>query len=990
MASINLSFREWPFLPSSYGIDNSNLRRSSYSVIEIDNFKKKLPSEITQQTSSASLTAQQSDNIRIDSKLINNNHPTYIFSSWGRCGLFACSNESCLSIFSNDKNGNLSPMFMFSPFDVLAIGKIYKQPQKAAFITALAWSDGHLEPSLPKSILAASSEKGYLVVYDFDKKERIGHYLFEDTIISILWCSFKQNRFYAGSRKGHFYICELAGQETIEILTDIEFSKSIDFITQDDVNGHTVGISSKNQTFGFIKNVDKIESVTLQIYQNLKGLRNSDDRINFFQFYPNSQDFVTISTNSTSFLLSISNGTMLPFIQSRRCKFIFFIDNESDKVVVGNDNEINVWQLSGNFWIRKFNLNLGMKEILTFSRHNDKILMVTESNWLTEAMFKRNKIFITKRIKLIDGRIVDFDFGDGSIAFLTSNNNVALTCNTPESIIKPLFRRKSQAIVKLPEDNDKDSQIGNLSEESEQMLSVSDDEDSNSGISMFHVDDTIHGNSNSLAFSFKIDDETFDLESVKWISQSKIVVWSSCSLYLIDLLERTVSEPLSKMFCKKCIQITNVFFSKTRRIMGVVLHRCKAYLFDTQSNLTLMKSFDFSDSINSNKDCLLGSISPLEDKLVFSLSNFLYFTNLKEKGSSTKKVKSFFEFQASFLSWDVKGILVGTENGGALLILNDKIDAIIEKALFGQKSAKVVFSSMNSEKIKLEAVNLIIPCSNERYVIVDSNHKGIIVSKEARIISSMTEVIKQFSKDNFLIKLKNYNRLAVINAFNEFKASLPPSFFLWQEKKSAFIDQIKERLNDNNNKKTDLIEMISDQIFLSNNTDFSLSLRNSVKLLNMLISTEKHFSSISSMNFLKLGNLQEAQDIFLKSSPSDKNYYNNILLAAVYSTSSDAAQAIVKNFLSNNLIDEAVKVLLMKNDVFQAAEILSKNGKNEEAYFVLMLNDQRKDCVEAKEIILEVANSLIGKRENVLFGLKLLSSFGYFREMINYLSMFIS
>ena len=184
--------------------------------------------------------------------------------------------------------------------------------------------------------------------------------------------------------------------------------------------------------------------------------------------------------------------------------------------------------------------------------------------------------------------------------------------------------------------------------------------------------------------------------------------------------------------------------------------------------------------------------------------------------------------------------------------------------------------------------------------------------------------------------------------------------------------------------------MISDQIFLSNNTDFSLSLRNSVKLLNMLISTEKHFNSITSMNFLKLGNLQEARDIFLKSSPSDKNYYNNILLAAVYSTSSDAAQAIVKNFLSNNLIDEAVKVLLMKNDVFQAAEILSKNGKNEEAYFVLMLNDQRKDFVEAKEIILEVANSLIGKRENVLFGLKLLSSFGYFREMINYLSMFIS
>lgn len=232
--------------------------------------------------------------------------------------------------------------------------------------------------------------------------------------------------------------------------------------------------------------------------------------------------------------------------------------------------------------------------------------------------------------------------------------------------------------------------------------------------------------------------------------------------------------------------------------------------------------------------------------------------------------------------------------------------------------------------------------------------------------------------------------MAVINTFNEFTASLPPCFFLSQEKKNTFLEEIKDVKNNNNYQDSDLIESISDQIFLTDKTNFSIPLRNSVQLLNEFISTQDPFNSISSKNFLKLGNLEEARNLFLKSNPNDKDYYNNMVLAAIYNTPSDSAQLIVNNFLSNDLIDEAVNVLLMTNEIFPAADILSKNGRNEDAYRVLMLNDRKKYCANSEKIILKVADSLINNKENVLFGLKLLASFGYFHEMINQLSLTIA
>ena len=83
------------------------------------------------------------------------------------------------------------------------------------------------------------------------------------------------------------------------------------------------------------------------------------------------------------------------------------------------------------------------------------------------------EFFITKRIRLIDGSIVDYDLGDGSIAFLTSNNSIMLTENTPESVINPTFS------------DDKISRDEKSSDESSQQSLSSNDDDNDSLLNRF-------------------------------------------------------------------------------------------------------------------------------------------------------------------------------------------------------------------------------------------------------------------------------------------------------------------------------------------------------------------------------------------------------------------------------------------------------------------------------------------------------------------------
>lgn len=1019
MASLNLSFKEWPFLPYNQVHHNKPFRTIAATVKQNEMLKPNLSLHLASSGNYSNMDLIQHsihthsyDEIPKDLKITNN---LQHLSSWGRCGLFASTYKGCLSIYANDNKGCLTPMFMFSPFERYAVGQISKQLLKSTIITAVGWANGYLQPCISKPILAVSSEDGHILVYNIFTKEIIGKVHINDSIISILWSSNKVNRFYAGSKSGHLYICEVY-KKTIQIIKSFDFYanstkssenmlKSVDFITQDDIDGLTVAIASKDGSIGFIKIENDIKQSKLQVFQNFNFIgsnNNSDIVVNFCEFYPNDQDFLIIATNTSTFLISISKGILLPFIQTQNSKFLTLLEKEKDIVVVCDDNDITVWRLVNQSWVRSYVSSIGGKygftENLTFSKHDDKILITTASNWLTEIEYRRNKIFVTKRIKLMDGKPVDFDFGDGSIAVLNDNNTISLTSNTPESIVIHKFdgeyneessdessisSSSSQVFHSSDESNTEDyseveasdlQKINSMTFEND--IDNSSDSDFLSTRNSYKSDMMNHGNSNSFSLSFNVHSrkDEVKVKHVNWISTQKLVAWCKKSLYLIDLKTRKVTEPLLKKFDNKSISITQVFFSKSYKMIVLILSSKQVYFLDTESNLEIINSIDFSDKIKKDSYSLIGSISPKGDQVVFASKNILFFFDLNEN-KFVNQIYSSLGFRATFISWQNRGIYIGTEKGSAFLITKKKLAGISSMKDINIKDIKVIY-----EKKRLGPIKQISSCSKKSYAILDTNNQGILVSNNNATVTTIAENIKymkQFSKEGFLLRLLNYNKLIAINVSGDFSPSSPPCFY------ASLTKMIKDDVKKNENN-------LINQIFSTNANNLSVSLRNSVELLNQILSLHDPFNSLSSKTFLKLGNLEKARDLLLKTDPSDKEYLNNMMLAALYnshSNKSESVQLVVDNLLSNNLVNEAVDILLITKNIYSAAEILSNYGRNKDAYHVLMLNDYKNESDIEKNLVQKIASSLINKKENVLFGLKLLSSFGCIHELMNQFSL---
>lgn len=1126
MASINLSFKEWPFpiqkemsltrslnVPqikeksnnSSKPLLHLNIARTHTSALYSSNLNLSKQNSLSQSNS----TLNDFGTTPLPIKRTKKNQ-WFQLSAWGRCGLFACAFNSTLSIYSNDCNGCLSPMFMFSPFNRFDKRKIVNKNQEREAISAIGWANGHLQPSIPKPIFAVASEKGHIAIYDFSTKEMLAHTHFNDKIISLHWSSRKINRFYVGSYTGHLYVCEI-NNKCIQIKQTFDFNayssdnsenvlKSVDFITEDDVDGSIISIASKDGSVGYILNANLTKKQKLQVYQKLPFqtcLKSSDNQhslISFFEFYPNDQDFIIIATNGSTFLFSILKGVLIPFIQTPNCKFISLIDNSNNQVIVGDGTGISIWSLVDHSWVRSsltsFAGKLNMTEILSYSKLNSKIILTTASNWLTEVEIRRNKIFITKRILLLNKMPIDYDFGNGSIAFLMNDNSISFTEYTPESVIKPQFGHLSNLqtsekinhqqfanIEESPNNDEKEdgmSQLFHAIEDSndDDEIPINNDDlcdqhsyqnkestgsgfvrsssmtfeidsdssrafkhifdsakkdsfiisdiespiprsksdllNDNSELNKFHVNDAKLnsdkkcGNSNSFILSFNIKSDS-QIQSIFWVSSQNVIALSENSVFNIDLQTRTISEPLKDNFDSKCNIITQAFFSKSRKIMCIVFNHKTACFLKVEQNVEIINSIDFSQIIKKDYNNLYGCISPKEDQVVFASKNFLFFAKLNEVSSNIKEVYINLDYNASFVSWKNRGIIIGTENGSVFIISKKSIDNIYDTPEISRKDCTIIQDSARfTDKKKNGSIKLVSPCANDSFVVIDINGRGTIISGDfQQTINGIIEAFKLSSKDTFLVRFKNDNKLIAIDAIGDFTPCPPPCFYVNQtnniffnsNKKINFLEYGKE--SDNSS-----IKSIINHLFKTNQENPSKVLRNTVHLLNQITSYHAPFNSLSIKNSLRLGDSESARNLLLETDPSDKSYLNNMMLAALFDTNinnnltsakikDESVQLAVKNLMSNHCINQAVDILLITNKIFYAAETLFNFGKSKDAYQILMLVDRsqldKTDSQNISELIQKIANSLISKKEDTLYGMKLLASFGHFSEMIKIL-----
>lgn len=1122
MSSINLSFKEWAF-PSFQELSQP-LIASPLNVLKSESSKDNLQMNFSDdgvssddyysdsESSNQFKSYDSNESLKQVSKKSIEKRANHL-SSWGKCGLFACTFENHLSILSNDSNGCLTPMFMFSPFDRLKKNKLTNS--KSSIITSIAWANGCFKPSIARPILAVASVKGKIAIYDFDAKELIGSSQMSEPIISMHWSHFNFNRLYLGSNNGHFYICELSGKY-LQIKEHHNFCiynssngeytlKSVDFISEDDIDGSSISIASKDGSIGIITKINDKKS-KLQVFPPLpfnsclgmSANNNSSNSINFYEFYPNDQDFVMIATTQSTFLFSTRKGVLIPFVPVLNCKFICLQNSSKDTIIIGDGLSISVWKLINKSLKRSSITNLPGKlnqtEILSYSKLNNKIMITTASNWLTELEFRRDKLFISKRIKLLTGIPIDYDFRNGSIAFLNDDNSISLTSWTPESIIKPkfgymtdlastdklseiqnqssnnkqkeeeFFSESQNGLFKIVNDSNSEDDIsidsddlGNslsndnnkthigsnvirsssmtfgidsdssrvfkqiFNQNSKDSLMIADIEspiprsksdllnhnfDMNEIYQQFNeIESTsskaksLCGNSNSIILSFNIK-SLLPIEHVSWAPSQKLIAWNKNNIYYIDLMNRTITEPLKKIFDPKSNTISQAFFSKSRKIMCIILNYQTVYLLSIESKLDLISSIDFKDKIKKDSQNITGSISPKEDQIVFASQNFLFFAKLDGNCvSNLKEISINLDFNASFISWKKCGIIIGTELGGVLLIPTKNLADIFSKSCIKRKEYTIIYDPKRSDKKNSGSIQYVSPCANNSYVIIDSNGNGTIVSGDIQqTIAGGIKVFKLCNKDTFLVRFQNINKLFAFDVISDFAPLPPPCFYFNQSTNISFNVKKKNNLlslkDDTNN---EYVNSIINQIFCTNEEKPSNVLRNSVNLLNQIISYHQPFNAVSLKFSLNLGDSKIARNLLLKTDPNDKEYMNKMMLAALFdtafknSTTDDSVKLAANSLIINNRINEAVDLLLITNNVLAAVEILYKFGKLKDAYQVLMLRNQNfidhKNLEEAGKLIQNISNSLFNQKENRLFALKLLASYGYVSEMLNLLSM---
>ncbi|OHT06673.1 hypothetical protein TRFO_25206 [Tritrichomonas foetus] len=349
--------------------------------------------------------------------------------AWGECGFLAYSLGNSVTIYSNEI-GRFSPMYMWSPFE--------------HEVSCMGWYDGSCTPSIVQPLLAIGNIKGSIAVFDVRNKNVLGKASFKgDVPLTLMWSPFYRSRFYIGTKNG-FLNCMQMDEKTqpdIAIRAQLNLGFSVDFIAIDPQTGTTVAVASKDGHFTVISSITNTKSSdTFKSYT--LPLKDSKDTITTLSFFPDQPNFLILSTQYTSHLFSIHEQATLPYIQTEGIRFISSPSKSTNRIIIGYDDAISLWQYNSDGWRRlsmtTFSTLKGIyPEAKMYTSLDDKVIVFSESHWLTVIEEHYDKLFIAQRIKMMPSKPLDWDFRKGSIAFVNESGSVMVTSWTPDAVIQP-------------------------------------------------------------------------------------------------------------------------------------------------------------------------------------------------------------------------------------------------------------------------------------------------------------------------------------------------------------------------------------------------------------------------------------------------------------------------------------------------------------------------------------------------------------------------
>lgn len=378
-------------------------------------------------------------------------------------GLIAHASNNNLAIYV-EEYGHSTPLVMWSPFE--------------HNITALAWYDASRTIYNTVPVLVLASESGKFEVFDCRSRRSIfisrvnsniqpmNDSLFSfqyptpvaiqqnianarresDYITTIKWSQFSPSCFFVGTKNGRLIRFDIIIGPIVncKVVWELFFDFQIDHICIEPQFGEICAVASESGSVATINNINKFDvGKAPEASPYVVSLSNKTDFIHEIKFYPTSTEFLILVTTSNSLLYSIHENCTAPLLPLPGIRKFYNIHDSRNIALIVRDNSVELWEFLSNQNKRLAEAKMTtltkigtQREILVSDMMGDKLVMITSQMWLTTLEVKfSSKLFITRRVKLLDAKPMSFSFANESIAIATAIGNVLVTATSNPNFV---------------------------------------------------------------------------------------------------------------------------------------------------------------------------------------------------------------------------------------------------------------------------------------------------------------------------------------------------------------------------------------------------------------------------------------------------------------------------------------------------------------------------------------------------------------------------
>jgi hypothetical protein len=337
-----------------------------------------------------------------------------------------------------DDSGRFSPVLILPPAD--------------SNISAIAWYDSSSTLSLSIPILVVATVSGRLSIYDIRLNRPVANLprrAAGDYFTALVWSAFSDATLFGGTSTGAFVKIrvQLGPLMNTRVVWEVHLPFEIDFFCLDPLNGQTAAVVSSRGPVGIVGNIH----TDIPVKRSELSLGSRGERIVHLSFFPAAPENLIVVTTAESFVYSLREFAAVTFIRFPRMLFIAFTAAKGNRAIIVKPAGVELWDVGVTQCRLTSEVTLGAQrfysvpEISLFDFRNDSLIVVTASWWLTLVTIRRNRLFVSSRVRLMNAKPLDWSFTPHQVAFAMSDGQVLITGRQ-----KYVAKRKAAKPVVVP------------------------------------------------------------------------------------------------------------------------------------------------------------------------------------------------------------------------------------------------------------------------------------------------------------------------------------------------------------------------------------------------------------------------------------------------------------------------------------------------------------------------------------------------------------